>query len=318
MPDSAIASLALLKVFWDSHKDYVDNFVPFVCECLRLAPQDEVSLPALQKSLKDNFGLEMPQGAIKTVVRKAKKYGLVEIQHGIFRRTTQCLESDEFSVARSDALRKGAALVQKLVDYATSHFAVDWNPGQGEAALYAYLREGSSGVLQSVLSGAKLPVVQQSATQADFMVNSFILDLLERDPGGFEFLEAIVRGSILANVLLYPNLDSVGENFDRVEFYLDTRLLLRALGFSGPDLQAPCVELLKLLYEENAALYCFSSTFDELHRVLDFAARNLRRPTAERIQSGESVDFFVRAGYSASDLELAIASLEQTLGALHV
>ena len=94
--------------------------------------------------------------------------------------------------------------------------------------------------------------------------------------------------------------------------------MLRALGLSGPDLQTPCTELLRVLYEEDAALYCFSQTFDELQRVLDFAARNVRRPLAERLQIGESVDFFVRAGFTASDLELAIAGLEHSLGALHI
>jgi hypothetical protein len=316
--DSAITSLALLKVFWDAQKSYVENFVPFVCDCLRSAPQNEVSLPALQKSIKNDFGLEIPQGALRTIVEKARRSGLVTIQHGVFQRTARCLESDNLTTIKSEVLRKGAALVQKLSDYAKKHFEIDWTPSQAETALYSYLRERSSGVLQAALSGAKLPKIEQSVTQADFIVNSFILNLFERDPDGFEFLEAVVRGSIIANVLLYPDLDSVGENFDRVEFYFDTRFLLRALGFSGPNLQAPCVELLTLLFTENAALYCFSSTFDEVHRVLDFAARNLRRPPAQREQVGESIDFLVRQGHTASDLELAIASLEQSLGALHI
>ena len=228
MPEQAITSLALLKVFWDAQQDYVGNFIPFICECLRVAPQDEISLPALQESVRNKFGIDMPEGALKTIVKKAVKSGFVVVGHQIFRRTKQCIESTAFSEARSDALRKGNALVEKLTVYAKTQFGVDWNGRQGEAAFHTYLRERSSGVLQLMLSGIGLPALEQSATQTDFIVNAFIRNLNDRDPDGFEFLKTIVRGSILANVLLYPNLEAVGQDFDNVEFYFDTKFLLAA------------------------------------------------------------------------------------------
>ena len=51
MSEHVITSLAILKANWDKGLDYIENFVPFVAECLRTAPQDEVSLPELQAAI---------------------------------------------------------------------------------------------------------------------------------------------------------------------------------------------------------------------------------------------------------------------------
>ena len=56
-----IASLAILKVNYDEmHKDYVENFVPFFAECIRLSENDIVSTPDLQDDLRNRFGLVIP------------------------------------------------------------------------------------------------------------------------------------------------------------------------------------------------------------------------------------------------------------------
>jgi len=75
MTGQVITSLAILKVNWDRGHDYIKNFVPFVAECLRTAPQPEVSLPELQTAIHDTFGLRIPQGALKTILRRAVRSG---------------------------------------------------------------------------------------------------------------------------------------------------------------------------------------------------------------------------------------------------
>ena len=58
MAQATLVSLAILKVNWDVFgKDYVENFVPFVAEAVRLSTAAAVSLPELQQSVVDTFGL---------------------------------------------------------------------------------------------------------------------------------------------------------------------------------------------------------------------------------------------------------------------
>ena len=52
MKHSVVLSLAFLKVSWDIYgRDYLENFIPFVAECLRFASSDVVAIPELQKDL---------------------------------------------------------------------------------------------------------------------------------------------------------------------------------------------------------------------------------------------------------------------------
>src|SRR6266581_9779061 len=73
MAERLVTSLAILKVNWDKGRDYIANYVPFVAECLRKAPQPEVSLANLQAAVSAEFGLKIPLGALKTVLRRAAK-----------------------------------------------------------------------------------------------------------------------------------------------------------------------------------------------------------------------------------------------------
>lgn len=71
-----VISLAILKVNWDAkRKDYVDNFVPIVAECIRLSDHDVVSIPNLQMDIRTKFGLRIPQNQLRGVLTRVSKRG---------------------------------------------------------------------------------------------------------------------------------------------------------------------------------------------------------------------------------------------------
>src|SRR4051812_25040026 len=77
-PVSPVVSMAILQVNADRRQvDVIEQFVPFVGECLRVDAPKVVSLPVLQRRMLEMFGLRMPQGALKTVLSRAGNQGLV-------------------------------------------------------------------------------------------------------------------------------------------------------------------------------------------------------------------------------------------------
>jgi len=74
---SPAVSMAVLKVNSDNGLDLIDQFVPFVAECLRAQTSPIVSLPQLKSAMETTFGIRMPQGALKTVLGRAADRGLV-------------------------------------------------------------------------------------------------------------------------------------------------------------------------------------------------------------------------------------------------
>jgi hypothetical protein len=320
MSETAITSLAILKVNWEtSRRDYIANFVPFVSEALRTAPQDEVALPDLQKTVETSFGLRIPRGALKTILGRLAKNGAVSVRQGIYRRNATALDSTAFLEARTKALREHDVLVTKLTTFCRDEHGVDWSDEEADAALLSYLQERSAPVLAAAVEGAPLPVPTTEVRDADYLVNAFIVHLHQTDLEGFEALETVVKGSMLASVLYYPNLGEIDQRLDQVSVYLDTRVLLQALGIGGEFMRESRKEFFQLLYDLGADLKCFEETALEMRVILENAARALRRGTTDATRTHGLVDQqLADAGYTPTDVELLIEKLPRRLAALRV
>jgi len=204
------------------------------------------------------------------------------------------------------------------MEFCSTHYGIDFSKEEAQSALLSYLKDRSSPILAAAVEGEPIPKPAQPIKSAEYLVRSFIGHLCEADPKGFEYLETIVKGNMLASVLYFPELGKVTRRFGRVEIYFDTSFLLRALGLAPRSMQISYRELMALLYELNAELRCFEHTVEEMRGILDFAARALRDRKSLRYALGEALEFFVEQNYRSSDVELIIARLEQSLSALRV
>lgn len=318
MVASVIPSLAIVKVNWDDRRDYIDNFVPFVAECIRVAAHAEISVSEVQAAVARSFGLTIPQGALQTILNRVRKQGYVERVEGVYRRNDEALARLEFAKVRDDALRKSEALSAKLIEFCGNRFRMEWSPQEAETALLTYLEKGSSAILAAALGDRIISPPKGRVAHVDLVVGSFVAEMHRADPEGFEYLETVVKGSMLAGALLFPNIGAIKRHFEGVEVYFDTPFVLQALGLEGESRQAPRLELINLLYEENANLRIFEHTLDELRKVLNAAARGLRNYTNLRYAHGATSQYLLEAGYAASDVELIIARLEKSLSSLHI
>lgn len=280
MYESSLASLAILKVNWDiSGKDFIESFVPFAIECVRKSVDEVVSLPSLQKQLKTEFGLDIPFNPLK-----------IEAIH-------------------DDILRK-------LIEYAKSDHSVDWTGEDADAALHRFLRDNSLSLLftyaeNGIFSG---PSDHSGPT---FIVGSFITKAQSKDKETFENIVTLVQGNLLVNALYLPEPGRVKQRFRNTRVYLDTSIISYAAGHAGPTCAAPSLELISLLGEHGAELYCFQQTRNELRVILDTCAGRLRSGRV-RDSFGPSMEYFIETGRTASDVELMAARLNVKLRSLGI
>ena len=102
-------SLAMLKVHWDTRrKDYIDNFVPMVAECIRTSEHDVVSIPALQQDVRTAFGLRLPQHNLRIILKRIARLGLIVSRDKVYFRDQDALDRLNFDVVQSS----GTALVR--------------------------------------------------------------------------------------------------------------------------------------------------------------------------------------------------------------
>ena len=314
----AVIALALLKTNWDlHHASYIDNFNLLTAECLRQSQDDVISGPALQAALRSRFGLNLPAHSVEVLLRRAKKQGFVERQHGVYRPRRDKLATLEVAAQREHIVRAQEEFSRGLQEYAKQSFDLLWTTEDTEQALHTYLSGNQLELLKSAEHQVLLSLPKRSSKSQRFVFAKYVNSLIETNAPQFESFQLVVEGNLLANALFLPDPGSVNRNFHKTRIYFDTRFLIHALGYTGESLQAPARELLSLLYETGADLRCFDHTIDEVKSILTGVAANLGSH-GYMTGYGMTFDYFMSKGFSESDVHLLAARLEQDLETLRV
>jgi hypothetical protein len=315
MKRSTLASLAILKVNFETlGRDYVDSFVPFIAECLRLSPDDAVSLPALQAALKDAFGLALPLNPLRQALQRAAKAGFVRREAGVFYRDQAACSASDFEQTQASVTNIQSRVIEALKRFALDKLTIVWSDSEAENALLSFVGDSGLDLLFATAEQTVLPQPTRGGTEA-FVVASFVTHCQQADPALLRDFETIVKGALLANALYVPDHGKISQRFRNTRVYLDTTFLIFALGYAGPDRQAPCAELIELLKEYGAHLRCFQHTLDEIRGVLDACAARIRRNEL-RDAFGPTIEYFVTQGLNSTDVDLLAARVPQRL-AMH-
>lgn len=320
MADKLLSTLAVLKANWDSNnRTYLDNFVPFVVDAAVSTGQDRVPIPDIAALVRERFGIPMPDGVVATVVKKAIRQGFGSRDENCFVLDAQRSAASDLTADRAKAVRQERALLAKLVDFAKGHFDTELTENEAEVALLAHVERHAVPLLRMILKGEGYEgsLVDEHAAQ-DFIVSSFILDLSHRDPEGFDYLESIVKGSMLASVLYLPTPAQVDRSFQKTTLYFDTPILLKALGYEGDPARDAARELLDLAYRSGADLACFEHTVDEVRGVLSSNATALSRLGKGGTPARGVEAYFIANKVTPSDVELILARLEKNIASLRV
>jgi len=307
-----LTSLAILKVNWDERgrKSYLDNFMPFVEEALRELETNDVSSPRLQERLHQLTGLEIPQGVVRTLLKRARDEGYVRYVGGTYVRDFDSLDSEGLERKASDFRRQTEALVKRLSEFVNREFDLDWSAEQAEELVLEYVRRAAAPLLKATRYDANIRVEEDDIGKADYAISAFIEHSLEEDPEAVRHLENVAKGSMLASAVYYENPNAAKQKLDDIEVYFDTPFLLYALGVNGAEQENAYKELIELLKEAGAELRVFESTIDEVRGILDGKAKQLRSERTERIPKSSNP---VQSTLPSSDLRYLSQSLEEQL-----
>jgi len=292
MSESALTSLAILKVNWDeSGRDYVDSFIPFIVECIRRMPDDAISLPALQNQLKCDFSLSLPVNPLRMVLVRTCKRGYLRKENGVFFRIPhKCVDTSFDEKCRKIEVIHDSILHDISV-YAKDQHDQKWSEKDASSALHEFLRENSLSLLFTLTEHNDY-VGPRDRSTTDFIVGSFIEYAQRTDQPIIEDISALLKGNLLANALYLPDPGKAQQRFRNTRVYLDTTIIVYAAGYAGPARGAPCQEVVSLLKQYGAELFCFQQTRDEVYGILDACAARLREGHL-RDSYGPSMEYFI-------------------------
>jgi hypothetical protein len=318
--DRLATTLAILRVNHEREASYLRSYLPFLYHCLRLLPGDDNPIGArpIQSLMESEFGIRLPLGVIRSLLREAVEAGKVREESKLFFAMEAQLDDCDLSPERMEFERRFSHLAAALSQHALEAHKLRWSVTRAKQQLLAYVDRFSSDVLASAIEGTPLPTRPPHDVSADlYVVHEFVSETSAQEPAEFDFLTGLVKARMLSDSLHLEVEQGQETSLSGVVVYLDGPILLYALGYAGDEIQAPYTELITMLRDQGASLCCFHHSVVEAQSILDAAAARKSSGQGERFH-GDVVGFLVRSSDSRTEIELYAEHLEQNLAELGI
>ncbi|MDE2999174.1 MAG: hypothetical protein OXU79_08885 [Gemmatimonadota bacterium] len=308
MSTATLTSLAMLKVQVDQRQDYLDYLRPFILQALITHRPERVTDSIVRDLIRSDFGLEIPDRAVQVVLKRISRQFPLKKEFGIYRIDGE-LPDPRIGSKRAAALRHIDAVILGLLDYSKRTGKPIESRDDAVMAICAFLTQFDIPCLRAYLRGTAIPTIKGQFDPEIILVSRYVISLQRTNPNLFESFVVVLKGHMLANALLCPDLSNAPKTYKGVTFYLDTPLLVRQLGIEGEPRQAAVDHLLKLLLKLGASVATFSHSRDELESVISGAAQYIDSPHGR----GAIVMESRRRGTTRSDLLLLVGQLDDKL-----
>ena len=237
----------MLQVRWDhQNSSYIDNFVPFVAHCVKVSGTTAVATSDVQHQLTERFGLSIPQYALSTIIKRGARQGLFRVQHHMLIPNEQALQSVNVDAAYQRAERGYKQLLGKFLSFTKLRYGREFSENQVDDAFLTYITDRALPIVRSTLLGHEYQPHLANLGELEFMVAEFIVHVSLEDVEGFDLLDMIVRGCILATALYLPDPSDRGRRVTDLTVYFDTPLIVDLLGLTDEAREEATRELIRV------------------------------------------------------------------------
>lgn len=318
----AIASLAVVKTVWETYRrDYIENFVPFVATLTkkkRYVELDASNLKLFLDDFKAEFGLSIPHHPMLTILDRARK-------RGVFEKKASKLVPVEKNVLKYDfsdiAVKKEAEvnkIISEFIKFCDEKFSVKITEMEAQDALNSFLRNHDLEVLFASQDKTLLPE-SKASKQLKYLMNSFFNNIKTEAPQLFAYIIEISIGHVLANTILYDKgFNNFSGHLRKLELYLDSRYIFRLLGVEGNEYERVYVDLTNSMIEQEAELFVFRHTADEIVGILRNCLHWVNSPDYDPSKANTALLYFVNNSKTESDIHQYIAAFEGKLEAYKI
>ena len=272
---NSLISLAYIKV----SDNPLRVFCNYILYLLMKEPEKELRADVLKDRLLQEFGLSMPQQLINNCIRVLEKQGEVtRLAHGAgYRIGDTSFDIDAFERTRMQLHEHEEVLLQSLIDFVAERYKKKWSKEDARQHLSYFLDKEGYGAqifLQKRLE------IEGRRVSPSLYIGRYI-DFIQKKPEAIEkaYLEEVVNGMMVLQGIRQTDdyQQSKQQKFKGTVFYLDTKLILRALGFSWKAQVDSVREMVLLLREKyEARIGIFPQTYTEVEKALSVAGNAIK------------------------------------------
>lgn len=274
----AISTIATIAAICENSKkeiaDYLDIITPFVLQCLPTTSGSKVDLLHLKSKMELDFSFEnMPVGVIKTILsRIAKRHNSMLLVEGespnyVFTVKTTNLKSD-FKTKFKRSKENMETVAKELMLFLSKEYGRDYSIDAAKSQLL----ESFSSYFAPILDTEK-GIMSGSTTKLEKRrVAKFILEEKRKASSVFDKIQELTKGYVIYQAIYYyekqPSIVST-VNLENMSVYLDTPVLIDALGFRSNESTKAVKDLIDLVRLLGGKVKVHSHIVNELQGILE-------------------------------------------------
>jgi len=265
-----IYTYSLIKTLYEQGKDYIDTFVPFV---LKIMPGDKspLSLDSIGEGTRENFGLDIPEHSLQTIVTRAKRRGYIVQQRRQCRLTDQGNDYIDSLEPEPEVERRINELLEDIKDYLNEQLRLSLSLNETHNVVLSFIHENIEVIIEFLnpaSSITQLNILEQRMKECDRPLIDYFEIAKAKKPGLYKTLTDIVYGSLIGVAASDPDIAEINKKFGDIQIFLDSNYLLSVLGLHFDEFNRPAIELFDLLKVHRFKLMVFDFTIDEMVKVL--------------------------------------------------
>jgi len=273
---NSLISLAYIKV----NDNPLRVFCHYVLYLLLKEPSQELRADILRDKLSDSFGLSMPQQLINNCIRILEKSGeVIRLpQRAGYKISETDFDVDQFENTIQRLHEHEDSLLQSLISFTKDQYKKDWTKDEARNYLSNFL--GKEGYGAQLFLQKELKI--EGTKISPFVYIGRYINYIQQNPDCLErnYLEEIVNGMMILQGISQTGdyQQNKNQKFKGTVFYIDTKLVLRALGFSWKAQVDSAREMVRLLHDKyEARIGIFPQTLSEVENALASAGRAVQQ-----------------------------------------
>ena len=311
--ESTLLALAYIK----ESENPLQVFCNLILYCLNISPQLQLRHDELKDKMIEQFGLTIPNHIINSCIRYLLKQKAIEkLDNG----AGYILIESKFDIKQFEAQKEIISynenlLIDDLIEYVLNKFDLTWDRELAHKNLSDLVlnEKTATDIVDNTFNDEASEKAKH--IHPTWYVKKYIIDLLEKHDGPcYQYFMSVFNGTLVLRGLLQTNdyNQDKEQKFKGTEFYFDTKILLRILGFSLPYLCETARELLDLITKEyNGKIAVFKHVIREMQAVISFAEKDM---ISKGFVENFEFDYFQKQSkYGAEDFRIAKNSVEDRL-----
>src|SRR5690554_4002667 len=303
----------MMARFYEEGGNFLDSLLPFVEFCLAKNTPEKASSSILKEVVETEFPFKFPLGVYEEIINRLVEkdvLSLCTISDLIYYEPKKGFKLNEsIAIKRLEYTNSIQSIAQAYIAY-LRQFGRDISLSQAKDEILEFVLKNIEKLL--LISKGDKTLLDCEFNDVEKIVSSFIINEYEKGTENVKYLLTVLKGAICYQFIYYKEA-AKDTNLDELAVFVDSSLIIYALGYSNEIRGELANEIISQLRKRNAQLYCFEHTVTEIINILSACENVIRQRKAGYGQGRFTVEYFLSLDNSITRINEAIVNLREDI-----